>query len=310
MKETNIDITSPMNFGPEDTIKPGGKMYIREYKNLGEVLGVIENSKSDCPKSVRASIQGDNDFTQTESLEHAIKLARRGWPTGLGTIHKLYKQYEKIFADYFPEQDYSQEVKHVVTGEVVDMDKYLIGDPEHMMRYEENTLATRAGTKLQRVIFQSAYNCNILPQTVFIRGALAVALVGALESSGFRTELIARFVISDGNYNSQNLIVVDIPIKAFDESPDFDRVAFIFAHPSMLRRLCFGIYEEEKQNIRTMFGIANGGGYGRAVNYKGRTTELNDLYFPLVTANDDLNKMVKDFCDVIKSRFGEEFLSE
>jgi hypothetical protein len=58
------------------------------------------------------------------------------------------------------------------------------------------------------------------------------------------------------------------PIKRAGEAMDEDTMAFAMTHPSVLRRLLFGLQEGHPEDVRQKCGF-NGGGYGRPCNVKG-----------------------------------------
>jgi hypothetical protein len=99
-----------------------------------------------------------------------------------------------------------------------------------------------------------------------VRGVAVLAVVDAMEKQGRSCEVVA--VESINSYGAKRgQWEIEVPIKRAGESADLDRMAFVLAHPSFLRRLIFCA-----QDILDL----NDSGYGQC-----RETLLDkgDLYF-------------------------------
>ena len=290
------------------------KKYTINFSSLTEMVNQVKNGQYNVEEYKRASIRTGADQKEwcgTSSMEEYLQQFKIGWPEGLSTISKLVKEYKDLFTSYFPQQDYSKEAVFDVTGEGIDIDRAVKGEPEDMIRYVESN-KIEAGTKFQRIIVNASASCFFSLETIFIRGALIVSLINALESYGYRVELIARAVLSDvwgEPWNRGNLTVIDTVIKQFDESPDMDKISLCFAHPSYLRRFIFAVLEQTTKEMIDKFGFYSAGGYAYPNEYKEGMLDT-DLYFPRPMDNEKLPAQLEWFKKAIATHFGETTITE
>jgi len=147
------------------------------------------------------------------------------------------------------------EMRYDYSGDSVDIDRFLMGDPEHMMDYE-NVPSGRMG-RVVRVLVNGSASSFVSPEQIKQRGVLAVALIDVLSKLGVGVELWLESATEyDSKVHSQL-----IKIHSSEERLDIDNLMFSMAHPSMLRRVGFSILE------RTTWAPAkqcaqHGAGYG------------------------------------------------
>lgn len=231
----------------------------RVYHSLTEVIKQIEtkpynklyNNKDDYNQFnyIKASHRKDFDFTQTESLTEALNIAKLGWKKGKDIIEKLTKEHEDAFVKLFPRQDFDMQLQSSETGEIVNVEAAIQNLPENMFTFyqDEEKLRKLQSGKLQRIIISGEIPWYIDSDTIFNRGSIISSMIHIMELYGFRTELWLCH-IREGHYNSNEFVKYFYRIKSFDSNLDLGLLAFVSAHPSMIRRINFALLEQEENN--------------------------------------------------------------
>lgn len=257
----------------------------------------------------------------SKSFEDFMAVTKRGWPEGSQRIHEMTKKYAGIFNKIFPTQDFSQETYHDVSGETVDIGKFLDNVPEHMMGFKQdidNFDNLIKGGRLQRLIVNVACNCHVDSKTIYARNSLICALCNAMELYGFRIE-INLAAVYDGNSFSGNIgrMKFFATLKNFDSDINVDKLAIGLSHPSIQRRAIFSLMEtegesDEENRIITKQFIRNS--YGHAVNLtedeiknfgvnKSQVLNNCNLYFDRLDDNYTIEQMAEQFTQKLKEHF-------
>lgn len=147
-----------------------------------------------------------------------------------------------------------------VAGGVVDIGRYLAGDPECMMLSSLIPIS-RAGRAV-RLVVPVGHRQGITSDLILRRGAAVMALATLLQRAQHPLEIWAAPSCSSEDKPKVRLTYM-VKVQAADESLDMGRVMFAVAHPSMLRRLAWSLRETESQEVRDRFGVSLMGGYGQ-----------------------------------------------
>src|SRR3972149_7374987 len=125
---------------------------------------------------------GDSKWYGTGSDDAAIRLAEDGWEEGLTRLHKLSVELsdELIGLLHIPE------VQFDVTGDELDVGKFVHGEPEDFMRLVP--AAIEQEPKLLRVGVNFGASCGVDAEAMTRKGAAATGLIGILEQDGKRVE--------------------------------------------------------------------------------------------------------------------------
>lgn len=211
----------------------------------------------------------DKVFLGTPTFEAAADLAHKGWPGGREEMMQLTASILDRLTPSIGE-------RHVttldVTGECCDNGAFSMGVPECMMAFETEPAENCPNGKIVTVALDYGGNGNITREQFLLRGAAMLAVIDALELTGFQVEVLARKgtgVGSDGKGGWGKTYLVEFPVKKAGETMDPDRLAFVAGHPSMLRRLGWSMSEHEPVKVRDTFGFSIGGGYGNAISHPG-----------------------------------------
>lgn len=203
-------------------------------------------------QTLRRSRSSDKKFSGTDSFAEAEQLARFGWADGTASIGKLAARIvEKI-----GQKTKVERMVRDVAGEFPDVAAYLNGEPESMIKFQDEDKA--ACGRVVRVSVNMVVHHRVSPEAISRRGAVVVALVDAIEQAGHLAEITLRMDSRHG-YGG-GYMAIQTTAKRCDEPLNIERLAFALAHTSMFRRMTFAIMES-CPGARSM-GVYDGGGYG------------------------------------------------
>jgi hypothetical protein len=166
-----------------------------------------------------------------------------------------------------------------VTGSVVDIDRYLSGEPENMIDFTPAPI-----TKFGRVIVLCAsvsFSGSIRPATIKRRGQTVAALAFALNSMGFATELWADLSAS----GSRHTVHARTLVKGANDELDPARIMFAYSHPAMLRGLALPAMHAYPDAFKQALGV--GSSYGSPKDPK-RDLPEGTIYLPSVCSDSDV----------------------
>ena len=182
-----------------------------------------------------------NDASKRWDLEAgfdgANELASRGWKEGLAKMAKVRSLVE------LPDQsDRSIQAQPFFSdeGDEVDIDRYLAGEPECMIQFTPEL--TPSYGRVAKIIVNLAASCGVKSGTMYRRGAAACILIDALESAGVRCEV---WVLPKTSSSGGDSFHTRVLVKRPDEHVEADRMAFMLAHPAVMRRLGFRLMEQQ-----------------------------------------------------------------
>lgn len=175
---------------------------------------------------------GSTDTRRARSLPSAINSALYGWPEGRERMKNAIAQLDP------PGKD-TEDMLYDVAGCEPDVGRYLSGDPENMMSFQE--LPTK---KTVRIVADVALSGACGDEVVFMRGAALVTLIENLELRGHKVELTvcSTFLITDGRYN-QTTYIAYVLAKPAGQPADMDRLAYLLGNYETERVLMFETYE-------------------------------------------------------------------
>jgi len=228
----------------------------QEFSNVTSFLEFLRTPTTAEQASDDASDRRDSEstrWTKTPSREAAIELAERGWQDGIKRIENLSATLSEEIIKIL----YVPEVHFDVSGDQLDMGRFVNGEPEDFM-----TLVS-AEIELEPRILHLQCNVtaswNVDTETMIRKGAAVVALVYALEKHGKR---VIVDVVGKTSTRSGSITTI-VRIKDSNGPVNLANLVFFLAHPSTLRRLIFAAWEHEAFDVRQKLGIISGLGYGR-----------------------------------------------
>jgi hypothetical protein len=194
-------------------------------------------------------------FTKTRSWEDAATLALEGWKEGREMVGKITKDVEGHMDVLKPVNVWD------VTGDFVDVGAFVTGEPECMIRWEEEP----ARKRVARIMLNMSVSAGVSTETLSWRGATVLALIDKLEGEGVRCEVDLGWCCKSHGKTAPNYTVI-INVKKAEEPLHMDRMAFHLVHPSSVRRLMFSYAECASDADVIEHGFHDDSGYGMPVS--------------------------------------------
>lgn len=207
-------------------------MHIRHFESFEAFLDQVKRPGH--PSNPRDSITGSYHFTHTLSYEQALKLANDGWPEGLATMKSIAGDLKRLRGDQVERFD----ITYTESGDDVDVDRYISGEPENMAEYKPQYVPI-VGRIIKMVVAING-NSGVTARQMFLRGAAAVRIADLLESAGLRSEIWIVDSDGRGQIYSQTTVVVKRP----EQPIELDLLAFMLANASVHRRFWFRLCEQ------------------------------------------------------------------
>lgn len=235
----------------------------KEFSSFSQFVDFCENTPTDLPNDRRESRKEDEhyqEFTGVKNFKEAVTLAREGWPEGF----KKSKELSSSMFDHVSEMIERVDVNHDVEGHAIDISRYVDGEPECWLKFENVIQEAEAGNRLIKISFNCSVSSTVSRETIIARGATIVALIELLEYAGHRVELTLVFAngrMFDRQSNRPPIMSSFIRIKDFDQNVNLTQLSYALAHPSVLRALMFSFMEIAPEAVRVMVGVPDAG-YG------------------------------------------------
>lgn len=251
---------------PDDKSK---KWRVCQADHFGDVLDFIEKTPPAWKGGYLASEQehgGASGFDAkmgltdswagTQSLKEALELCRTGWDQGI-----------KLLSETLDAANIVQKQSRVlsegldVAGSMPFVPAAVAGDPMCMV----SRGLERARTKpIFRIMMSGSASAGVSMQTIINRGGAILSWVDKLEGAGYQCELLYVYDVTESGWGGRSGNVTEFscgfPIKSAGEPLNIDRAAFMMAHPAMLRRFIFALYErfgDVEPNFRSGYGMPN-----------------------------------------------------
>lgn len=233
---------------------------IRKTNNNGDKM-IIFNSISEVVKFNRETERTEKykfvhrsdeigqyryDFTKTNSYEEAEDLLLHGWDF---MSQKLTKEIQNKKC----KQSYKNKTVYGVQGFQACVPRYLQGMPDSML--SNKRVVTKQ--KTIDIVKDFGYSGRTTTDVMEEESIKVLRLVDSLESKGYRVNLSLVFV---SKYRGKYIGIM-VKIKNASQRMNIKQMAFPLVHPSMFRRVLFGVIErlEETKDF--------GQGYGHCTSY-------------------------------------------
>ena len=266
------------------------ELHIHEY-SLDEVKMLLSAAMDgDTNWAGRSSNDpAQEDFHGGFTLEDAGNALIYGWDANRAEmteeVDRLIAELQEEVNDYLGQ--HHRDVRDV-SGGYVDMDRFLMGDPECMVESWLDEDAVQG--KAIKVLVNCSVSWMVDADRLIKRGSAIAAAVDAVLSSGMNVELWVGEAIKPsgwGGGGNEQLCEL-ICVKEFNDLMDPDVLAYTVAHPTMLRRIMFFLNELHDEEVRREFGFGpDGSGYGRPVNWPDEVKASFDLVIERYETGDE-----------------------
>lgn len=187
-----------------------------------------------------------NDEWAGASWEEALRLAEDGWTTVLPEVEAEVAELRERVGDQVlttalvPAWD--------VTGSEVDVGVYLSGVPECMVDAVPQRISARG--RVVTFLVPTGYVNTTPHSAVHHRGVALAALCSSIIASGHSVEIWSGFC-SYVSKTDRYAAVARVVSAA--EPLDLGRLMFVMAHPAMLRRLWFAVWDSAPEPVARRF---------------------------------------------------------
>jgi len=205
------------------------------------------------PSLARGSRTSGKRFTGTDTFDEALALARRGWLEPVADIEAQAQALSDSLADSLHT---AFAVEHSRAGFVVDVGRYLSGQPDCM--FQSVPIETAKPGRIVTILLNVAASGSVSQAAFRSRGAAIVALVSLIESTGNRCEVWVECSSRKRTKSATHTWSGVACVKQAGEQLDLPVVAFALAHPACLRRLFYSAADGESATIRRQNGTSNG----------------------------------------------------
>lgn len=187
---------------------------------------------------------GRDDFFWTSNFGEAVTLATNGWADGSARVIARRDGLEPWLAAAKSAKVRRQ--GYEVTGDYVDVGRYLSGEPE-CFGIEVDADGGNINGRVVSIRLNQAVSGSVEAEAIAARGVVVLLAVDLLEACGTRCEVIlSKGSVSSNHNGSVKDLQVDssVTVKRAGEAVDLDRLAFWIAHPAAFRRFGFRINEQ------------------------------------------------------------------
>lgn len=212
-------------------------LWIEQFGSLAEALDYAGANPN--PRS--SDKERDTDWAGTENLKGAVKLGHEGYEEIRPEVERMFTELESQLAERL---EVAFQTRFDYAGSVVDVGRYLGGEPECMIDFVPEPSA-RMG-RVVKVIINGSCSSYVDAKRIIKRGVVVCALVDAIHKLGMGVEVYAEFPINDTSINSPSGKVHTSLVKlhSSEQLLDINNLMFAVCHPSMLRRIQFSVMEQ------------------------------------------------------------------
>lgn len=207
-----------------------GKVQVRKYGSIHEFEEFINttplNEVFRWASLASSRVEKNGGWAGTKSYEEATELLKHGADDLSKRLEKMYQ----VKADKI-ENSTRQKSLYDVCGYQASVPRYLQGIPTSMI----NTKKVPAKQKVLTFNKDISYHAGFTVEQILDESAKALAIIKKLETQGYRVNLnLCWCSVITGNE-----VACKIRIKNAGERLNISKMAFVMAHPSMLRRILF-----------------------------------------------------------------------
>ena len=229
--------------------------------NSREMNSIFKEARTESSK------EGSYDFCKTNSYKEAEELLTKGWSEPLENLKKGVADYKLTSTRNRTKTRYD------VAGFQASVPRAIIGLPDSMI----NTTVIRQKVKAITLVYDGGANCRVKTDEYIKNVTKMLNIVNNLESRGIKVSLDLNF----GAVKNNEVVDVRIKLKDFKDTLDIKKVAFVIAHPSMLRRIIFRWMERHPKMTETNFPW----GYGSSL-YMCDNSTLNEIKKVILKENE------------------------
>jgi hypothetical protein len=209
------------------------------FESFDEFVTMAKLPPPDDDRGSREESRSRDAWFGSRTFDEAVEMARDGWPKGAAAALKARKTVDQRVAQLVSAK--ASQWGFDVVGDVVDIGRYLTGEPECWLTEQDGE---NGRARVVKFLFNVCCSAAVQPEAMISRGAAILAAIDAIEASGTRCEV--WFGYSAKKHCEEEQLDIVVPVKYAGQPLDQDRLAFALASPSCSRRLCFSVAEQER----------------------------------------------------------------
>lgn len=226
---------------------------LRKYDSISDFENFINNTPFNevFRWSTHSSVKKGSYWSGTNSYEEAVDLLKHGADD---LSKKLEKAYQVNAADVGTKT--VTRSHYDVAGFQASVPRYLQGIPTSMVNQKKVVQKAKVITLNKDMNYNSSWSV----EDIINESAKALAIVKKIEATGTRVNLNLCWVAQAGYQK----VGCKIRLKNAGERLNVSKLAFVMAHPSMIRRMLFRWLEVNPDVVDRSYTY----GYGRPSNIK------------------------------------------
>lgn len=223
------------------------KTTVHNFESIGDYVRYVTETKQkhSLVEGSDSRQNGDKFYGDTKSLAEAVSLVEKGWPEGAAKVADWSSRLSSFLSAATSAK--SRSYHWDVTGDYVDIGKFLTGEPECCGSDAE--YGEQLSGRVVTIRLNACVSGGLQADAIVARGVAVLVAVDILESLGKRCEVIVSQATSTygrgGDAGSVRDLHLDanVTVKRAGEPVDLDRLAYSVAHPAFFRRLGFRFME-------------------------------------------------------------------
>lgn len=234
-----------------ESLKQYDGVNFTSFDSLAEAIEFGNKGKLN-PDFSRDSHSTNESFTGTPNWPYMEKVAENGWTKGRALVAA---SLETIFQTGAAQLAAGEAIEYDIAGHYPDAALAASGETFAMV----NAGDLAADKPIIKLVVNLAASCHVNKKFLANRGAAIAALVDQIESAGNSCEIHAVSPSTNDSKKEKNYLQCEcIVLKRAGERLGIDEIAFGLGHPSMLRRVCLAIMENDPWLYNKGFNL----GYG------------------------------------------------
>lgn len=237
-------------YKPTSSARVEAKTVVHNFDSVGDYVRFVTDKSRTAPagltQSSEASGHNERSFSGTATFDEAVSLVEKGWAEGAEKVAHWRGQLA-CFLDAAKTAK-SRQFAWDVTGDFVDVGKYLTGEPECFGSDADD--GQQIASRVVSIRLNACVSGALQADAIVARGVAVLVAVDLLESLGRRCEVtVSQATSTSGGYGGHAGSTPDLNldcnviVKRPGEPVDIDRLAYTVAHPSWFRRLGFKFME-------------------------------------------------------------------
>jgi hypothetical protein len=203
-------------------------------------------------------VRESSDFNGNVDHAGAVSLARNGWHAGAERVKALA---DKLMERIAPAVACVGLEHQSGGGSLVDVDRFIAGDPEHFMEFAPIEARRHVTIEVSGITGWKTPAANIER-----RGAAILAAILALKARGITADVVWSHIATSKRHKTTGATQTcktTVAVCNGREWLDVESLAFALVHPAMLRQIQFGVQDalpkSWKLGDKSRYGLATAG---------------------------------------------------